>query len=73
MFILEYNVVFQALTKLDQLEVQLTTTALAPSSRELSVLHAQIAAAAFDVSENAIEQGLGLLDAASTNNAGAEV
>ncbi|KAK3921141.1 Muscle M-line assembly protein unc-89, partial [Frankliniella fusca] len=62
----------KALTKLDQLEVQLTTTTLPPTSQELSVLHAQIAAAAFDVSENAIEQGLGVIDTASNNNAGAE-
>ncbi|KAE8746085.1 hypothetical protein FOCC_FOCC007209, partial [Frankliniella occidentalis] len=67
-----YQAAHTALTKLDQLEVQLTTTTLPPSSQELSVLHAQIAAAAFNVSENAIEQGLGIIDTASNNNAGAE-
>lgn len=37
------------------------------------MLHGQIAAAAFDVSESAIEQGLGLLDTASNHYTGAEV
>ncbi|KAJ1525037.1 hypothetical protein ONE63_009883 [Megalurothrips usitatus] len=67
-----YQAAHTALTKLDQLEIQLTTTTLSPTSQELSVLHAQIAAAAFDVSQNAVEQGLGLLDTANNNSTGAE-
>lgn len=64
---------FQALTKLDQLEIQLITTEHPAHSSQLVQLHAQSAAALEDVTAQPLSEGYALLDVTGRGAPGAEV
>lgn len=51
----------QALNKLDQLEIQLTTTSLPSTSPELAQLHSQCAKTIEEITEHPLEEGHNIL------------
>lgn len=70
-FFLSY--VVQALTKLDQLEIQLVTTEHTPHSAGLVRLHAQTVAALDDATAGPLAEGHALLEITGRGAPGAEV
>lgn len=68
-----FRVATTALTKLDQLEVQLTAHQAAPGSAQLAQLHAQVSRALEDATAPALHHGYSLLDIVGRSHPGAEV
>ena len=68
-----FRVAQAALTKLDQLEVQLTANQVPPSSPQLAQLHAQVSRALEDATAPALHHGYSLLDVVGRGHPGAEV
>jgi len=68
-----FRVAAAALTKLDQLEVQLTAHQAAPGSPQLAQLHAQVSRALEDATAPALHHGYSLLDNIGRSHPGAEV
>ena len=66
-------VIFQAITKLDQLEIQLMTTEHPPYSTRLARFHAQAVATIEDVTSKPLAEGYALLDVTGRGAPGAEV
>lgn len=63
----------QAITKLDQLEIQLMTTEHPPYSTRLARFHAQTAATMEDVTSKPLSEGYALLDVTGRGAPGSEV
>jgi hypothetical protein len=63
----------QALTKLDQLEVQLTTTKLSASSSQLIQLHSQITKSIEEITSPSLQEGYSLLEIVGRGSPGIEV
>ena len=68
-----FRVAGTALTKLDQLEVQLTAHQAPPGSAQLAQLHAQVSRALEDATAPALHHGYSLLDMVGRSHPGAEV
>lgn len=68
-----YRVATTALTKLDQLEVQLTAHQAPPGSPQLAQLHAQVSRALEDATAPALHHGYSLLDMVGRAHPGADV
>jgi hypothetical protein len=68
-----FRVAATALTKLDQLEVQLTAHQVPPGSAQLAQLHAQVSRALEDATAPALHHGYSLLDIVGRSHPGAEV
>lgn len=68
-----FRVAATALTKLDQLEVQLTAHQVPPGSTQLAQLHAQVSRALEDATAPALHHGYSLLDIVGRSHPGAEV
>lgn len=68
-----FRVAATALTKLDQLEVQLTAHQAPPGSAQLAQLHAQVSRALEDATAPALHHGYSLLDMVGRSHPGAEV
>lgn len=68
-----FRVAGTALTKLDQLEVQLTAHQAPPGSAQLAQLHAQVSRALEDATAPALHHGYSLLDIVGRSHPGAEV
>jgi chromosome segregation ATPase len=68
-----FRVANAALTKLDQLEVQLAAHQAAPGSAQLAQLHSQVARALEDATAPALHHGYSLLDQAGRSHPGTEV
>ncbi|KAI9552427.1 hypothetical protein GHT06_022793 [Daphnia sinensis] len=67
-----FRVAGTALTKLDQLEVQLTAHQAPPGSAQLAQLHAQVSRALEDATAPALHHGYSLLDVVGRSHPGAE-
>ncbi|KAK4037071.1 hypothetical protein OUZ56_029111 [Daphnia magna] len=67
-----FRVAGTALTKLDQLEVQLTAHQAPPGSAQLAQLHAQVSRALEDATAPALHHGYSLLDIVGRSHPGAE-
>jgi hypothetical protein len=63
----------KALTKLDQLEVQLTTTKLSASSPQLIQLHSQVSKSLDEVTSVPLQEGYSLLETVGRGSPGVEV
>lgn len=63
----------QALTKLDQLEIQLMTTEYPSYSARLARFHAQTVSTIEDVTSKSLSEGYALLDITGREAPGAEV
>jgi hypothetical protein len=63
----------QALTKLDQLEVQLTTTKLSASSPQLIQLHSQVSKSIEEITSPPLQEGYSLLEIVGRGSPGIEV
>lgn len=63
----------KAITKLDQLEIQLVTTEHPPYSTKLARFHAQTVATIEDVTAKPLVEGYALLDVTGRGAPGAEV
>ena len=68
-----FRVAATALTKLDQLEVQLTAHQVPAGSAQLAQLHAQVSRALEDATAPALHHGYSLLDMVGRSHPGAEV
>ena len=71
--ILFFRVAATALTKLDQLEVQLTAHQASPGSAQLAQLHAQVSRALEDATAPALHHGYSLLELVGRSHLGSEV
>jgi len=63
----------QALTKLDQLEVQLTTTKVSASSPQLIQLHSQVSKSIEEITSPPLQEGYSLLEVVGRGSPGIEV
>jgi len=63
----------QALTKLDQLEVQLTTTKLSASTPQLIQLHSQVSKSIEEITSPPLREGYSLLEIVGRGSPGVEV
>lgn len=70
-FVLMYVYYFQALTKLNQIEVQLATTELKPTSPQLAQLHSQCSKTIEEITAAPLAEGHAILDLVS-HRAGTE-
>jgi len=68
-----FRVSTAALTKLDQLEVQLAAHQAPPGSAQLAQLHSQVARALEDATAPALHHGYSLLEQAGRSHPGTEV
>ena len=71
--ILFFRVAQTAMTKLDQLEVQLTAHQIPAGSSQLAQLHAQVSRALEDATAPALHHGYSLLEFVGRGHPGAEV
>lgn len=63
----------KALTKLDQLEVQLTTTKLSASSLQLIQIHSQVSKSLDEITSAPLQEGYSLLETVCRGSPGIEV
>lgn len=68
-----FRVATAALTKLDQLEVQLAAHQAAPGSTQLAQLHSKVSLSLEDATAPALHRGYSLLDQAGRSHPGTEV